>query len=63
LNEFAVNPTKPRGAGAAMIVTPVANCASASRNRRSATARSMRGRAFMGLRADVDRVSPERAAS
>jgi hypothetical protein len=39
LNEFAVNPTYSPGlSGAAMMVTPVANCAIASRKRRSAWA-------------------------
>ncbi len=38
LNELAVNPTKPCGARAVMTVTPVANCANASRKCRSATA-------------------------
>lgn len=37
LKELAVNPTKPCGARAVMMVTPVANCANASRKCRSAT--------------------------
>ena len=42
LNELAVKPTKPCVAGAVMIVTPVANCAMASRNCRSAMAGRLR---------------------
>src|SRR3989442_9591902 len=42
LNELAVKPTNPCVAGAVMIVTPVANCAIASRNCRSAMAGRLR---------------------
>jgi len=38
LNELAVKPTKPCGARAVMTVTPVGNCANASRKCLSATA-------------------------
>src|SRR5712691_4736440 len=42
LNELAVKPTNPCAARAVMIVTPVANCARASRNCRSAMAGRLR---------------------
>ena len=38
LNELAVNPTKPCAEREVMMVTPVANCANASRKCRSAKA-------------------------